>query len=87
MVLPVPCCAAPSAWVGGGSGSSGRLDQCRGFTLKWQTTYNAGAKPISIRLRRKYIQELVLRPLLGASNERPSQGQRCHGSQARHLGT
>ena len=39
----------------------------QGFTLNWQTTYNAGANPISIRLRRKDLQEPAVQSLLRAS--------------------
>jgi len=41
----------------------------QGFTLNWQTTYNAGANPISIRLRRKDLQEPAVQALLRASYE------------------
>ena len=40
----------------------------QGFTLNWQTTYNAGANPISIRLRRKDLQEPAVQALLRASS-------------------
>jgi hypothetical protein len=40
-----------------------------GFTLNRQTTYNAGANPISIRLRRKEVQQPSVQSLLRATYE------------------
>ena len=48
----------------------------QGFTLNWQTTYNAGANPISIRLRRKDLQEPAVQALLRASYGRSSPAPR-----------
>lgn len=38
-----------------------------GLVLNWQTTYNAGANPMSIRLRRKDLQNEAVQELLRAS--------------------
>jgi hypothetical protein len=39
----------------------------RGYTLNWQTTYNAGANPVSLRLRRADLGQPELQELLGAT--------------------
>jgi hypothetical protein len=39
----------------------------RGFSLGWQTTYNAGANPITLRLRAKDRSEPALRDFLAAT--------------------
>jgi len=39
----------------------------RGFTLNWQTTYNAGANPVSVRLRRDDLHDPVVQKLLVAT--------------------
>jgi hypothetical protein len=39
----------------------------RGFTLGWQTTYNAGANPISVRLRFADISDPDVRTFLAAT--------------------
>lgn len=39
----------------------------RGYSLNWQTTYNAGANPVSVRLRRADLHEPVVQELLEAT--------------------
>lgn len=39
----------------------------RGYALNWQTTYNAGANPVSVRLRREDLQVPVVQELLEAT--------------------
>ncbi|GAA2501974.1 hypothetical protein GCM10009858_45150 [Terrabacter carboxydivorans] len=39
----------------------------RGYTLNWQTTYNAGANPVAIRLRRNDLNDTAVHQLLEAT--------------------
>ncbi|WP_156035024.1 hypothetical protein [Terrabacter tumescens] len=39
----------------------------RGYTLNWQTTYNAGANPVAVRLRRKDLTDTAVHQLLEAT--------------------
>ena len=42
----------------------------QGFTLNWQSTYNAGANPISIRLRRRDLRQPAGSPCSGPAMRR-----------------